>query len=231
MNPDQTKLKFYFGVALVTPPPTVPDPAPTHGALRRVPTQSRSREKVDRALAAADALLLREGVGALSLSRVAQEAEVSVGALYQYLPDREAIVAALTAAYHTRHEALMDDLVAQLSNPSAADPVGAIVAAVARLYREEAGTRALRAGLQGVAHLDQTRDHKNRMVAKVQRLLVAHRLVGPDEPDLVARAVFFAADGVMHEVFAETEGGDALLLAELETLLRAYLHRAARTET
>jgi AcrR family transcriptional regulator len=191
--------------------------------LRRVPVQQRSRDKVERALQAADALLEREGVTSLTLSRVAEEAGVSVGALYQYLPDREAIVGALSSMYYARLEARMDELIAGLTHERSADPVGEVIEAIAQMYRGQSATRALRAGLQGADQLALGREHKQRMVAKVQVLLVAYGIVPDGAGDTVARTIFFAADGVMHEVFAADEQGDADLLAELEVMLRVYL--------
>jgi AcrR family transcriptional regulator len=46
-------------------------------------------------LDAAEALLVAEGAGALTTTRVAEAAGVSVGTLNRYLPDKEAIVEAL----------------------------------------------------------------------------------------------------------------------------------------
>lgn len=186
----------------------------------RVPVQKRSREKVDRALRAADDLLEREGLAALTLPRVADEAGVSVGALYQYLPDREAIVAALSANYYARLEARMSKLVEQLLADPVPDPVAEVVAAMVQMYRDQTATRALRAGLQGAGQLAMAREHKSRMVDMVHTLL---RGYGMPDSAVAARAMFFAADGIMHEAFAEQESGDEALIAELETMLRAYL--------
>ncbi len=186
----------------------------------RVPVQKRSREKVDRALRAADDLLEREGLAALTLPRVADEAGVSVGALYQYLPDREAIVAALSANYYARLEARMSKLVEQLLADPVPDPVAEVVAAMVQMYRDQTATRALRAGLQGAGQLAMAREHKSRMVDMVHTLL---RGYGMPDSAVAARAMFFAADGIMHEAFAEDESGDEALIAELETMLRAYL--------
>ena len=119
-------------------------------------------------------------------------------------------------------DALVTDLVAQAGEPDA-DPVASVVAAVALLYREQTGSRALRAGLQSTAQLRLAREHKERMVAKVHRLLAAYALVDRADDDRVARTVFFAADALMHEAFGVAEDGDTALLAELETLLRAYV--------
>ena len=67
--------------------------------LRRQPNQARSRDKVARALAAADDLLDEAGPDALTLNRVAERAGLTAGALHQYLPDRDAIVEVLAARY------------------------------------------------------------------------------------------------------------------------------------
>lgn len=180
--------------------------------LHRVPRQARSREKVAQALAAAERLLASEGVGALSITRVAAEAGVSVGALHQYLPDRDAIVHALLTRYHARFERLMGELVARPVDPGE-DVVRALVADFAALYRGSTGIRALGPRVEA-------RDHKTRMVALVGRLLDA-RGIGSDEA--VARTAFTAADAVLHEAFRDDPAGDPLLLAELELLLRTYL--------
>lgn len=199
---------------------------PVDQVLRRVPTQARSREKVERALQAAQNLLEREGADAITLPRVAQEAGVSVGALYQYLPDRDAIVEALSAMFYARLEELMDELVSQLSVTRAEDPVGAVIEAMADLYRDASGTRALRAVLMGASQTAQAREHKQRMVARTHDLLVAYGIVAADASDTVARTIFFAADGIMHEAF--TGGADLALVAELEAMLRAYLDALGR---
>lgn len=107
---------------------------------------------------------------------------VSVGALYQYLPDREAIVEALSATYYGRLEDLMDRLVADLSATRPEDPVGAVIEAMADLYRDASGTRALRSMLMGASQTAQARAHKQRMVAKTHTLLA--RPTGSSTPML-----------------------------------------------
>src|SRR3954447_22532978 len=94
--------------------------------LRRVPRQARSRERLQRMLDAADALLAAEGAEALTTTRVAEAAGVSVGSLYQYLPDKEAIVEALAGRYLVEFEGLMERMVAEVEADPGPwdDPVG-----------------------------------------------------------------------------------------------------------
>jgi AcrR family transcriptional regulator len=65
----------------------------------RVPSQRRARERVERILAAASDLIARDGSDQLKMSEVAAAAGVSIGSLYQYFPDRSALIAALAARY------------------------------------------------------------------------------------------------------------------------------------
>ena len=67
-------------------------PAPT----RKTPRQTRSKETVEAILTAAARILTTEGFEALTTNRVAAVAGVSVGSLYQYFPNKEALVRALS---------------------------------------------------------------------------------------------------------------------------------------
>ena len=63
--------------------------------LRKTPRQARSRSTVDAILAAAERVLRSEGYDAASTNRVARVAGFSVGSLYQYFDDKQAVVGAL----------------------------------------------------------------------------------------------------------------------------------------
>ncbi|MEQ1956137.1 TetR/AcrR family transcriptional regulator [Mesorhizobium sp. CN2-181] len=67
---------------------------------RKTPTQKRSRERVERMLAAATALIAEQGSDALRMSEVAERAGVSIGSLYQFFPDKSAIVGTLVERYN-----------------------------------------------------------------------------------------------------------------------------------
>jgi AcrR family transcriptional regulator len=193
--------------------------------LRRVPRQARSREKVARVLEAADRLLAEQGVEALTTTRVAAAAGVSVGALYQYLPDRDAIVDALAARYLARLEELMAAFVARAEQEQWSDPVDLLVDAFAALYRDTPGFRALWFG----RHLtERTREadrgHKRVMARGLHRVLVAlHRVADDEAAACAAYTAFLAADAVMQEAFRTDPAGDPTLLAQLKTLLNAFL--------
>ncbi len=197
-----------------------------HLPLRRVPGQARSRDKVIRALKAADDIVATDGVMAVNLSSVAERAEVSVGALYQYLPDRDAILAALSWRYHARLEALLDEVVADARRrPPRSNPVDYVIDAVAEIYREEASARSLRDSA-GLPSLDEQRQaHRARMAAKVAELLEVAGVTSSGRPPtaLIAAVAFTTADALLHEAFAVAEPERSQILAELRLVARGYL--------
>ncbi len=72
---------------------------------RRAPSQQRSRERVERMLAAASALIAEQGSDAMRMGEVAERAGVSIGSLYQFFPDKRAIVWALAERYTAESQA------------------------------------------------------------------------------------------------------------------------------
>lgn len=66
---------------------------------RRLPRQQRSQALFDAILEASAQVLVERGYAGTNTNLIAEQAGVSVGSLYQYFPNKEALVAAL----HERH--------------------------------------------------------------------------------------------------------------------------------
>lgn len=62
---------------------------------RKEASQQRSRATVDALIEATARILVREGFDKASTNRIAGEAGVSIGSLYQYFPSKEALVGAV----------------------------------------------------------------------------------------------------------------------------------------
>src|SRR5215210_1812380 len=77
--------------------------------LRRVPQQSRSRERVEKILNIAAEQVIRNGVDSLGTRSIAEAADVPVASLYQYFADKDDILLALVE----RDVELMDEEVAK----------------------------------------------------------------------------------------------------------------------
>lgn len=79
-------------------------------APRRRPTQERARATCEAVLDATVKIAHREGLDAITTNRVAEVAGVSIGSLYQYFPNKDAIFEAL----HHRHAEESEQLIAAL---------------------------------------------------------------------------------------------------------------------
>jgi AcrR family transcriptional regulator len=117
-------------------------------AMRRRPRQVRSQERVNQILDVAEALFISEGYTATTTNAIATTAKVSIGSLYQFFPDKAAILKALAERYAVK---LREVLIA--INSEALD-VGvyaeAIIDAVYDFFITHRGYYAIFISLQGV---------------------------------------------------------------------------------
>jgi AcrR family transcriptional regulator len=67
---------------------------------RLVPTQQRSRERFEKILACAAELMAEKGSEAFRMSDVVERSGVPFGSLYQYFPDKTAIIGTLAERYN-----------------------------------------------------------------------------------------------------------------------------------
>jgi AcrR family transcriptional regulator len=67
--------------------------------MRRKPRQARSQERVKRILDVAEELFITAGYTAITTNEIAARAQVSIGSLYQFFPDKAAILHALALHY------------------------------------------------------------------------------------------------------------------------------------
>jgi AcrR family transcriptional regulator len=209
------------------------EPAGAQARVRREPRQARSRARVAQILAAADGILSAEGFEALTVRRIAQEAGVPVGSIYQFFPDKAAVVDALAHGYIGEFDEAIARLVESAQEPGQAaawaDPVGRLVDEFAGLYRSRPGYVALWSGRHLSPELARADDANNLAIAAgVSRILVARGILA-EGPDLErnAQVAVRVADALLQFAFAAGAGGDEAILRELKTLLRLYLGELA----
>ena len=85
-------------------------------AARRRPTQARSRERVERMLAAAADLIARKGSEQVRMQEVATQAGVSLASLYQFFPDKSALIRTLAERYNAESRRCIVEALANVSD-------------------------------------------------------------------------------------------------------------------
>ncbi|NHC34006.1 TetR/AcrR family transcriptional regulator [Scytonema millei] len=78
--------------------------------MRRKPQQARSQERVDRILHVAEQMFIESGYQDTTTRAIASRAEIPVGSLYQFFPDKAAILKALAAKYIEQERQIFADL-------------------------------------------------------------------------------------------------------------------------
>jgi len=188
---------------------------------RRQPKQGRAQETVDVVLEAAARVLLERGYASASTNRIAERAGVSVGTVYEYFADKDAVFEALI-----RRE--LDRLVAAIASQRFG-PGDALDAKLGRVLAAAMGAMHYGPGL--LRSLEQVPDAtfheqlgaaRGTVVRFVRGLLEEHREeLRVADLDLAAFLVVSAAEGVGAN--ANDEIFDERLARELTRLVRAYL--------
>jgi len=116
---------------------------------RKQPQQARSNELVAAILDAAVQVLAKEGAQRFTTARVAERAGVSVGSLYQYFPNKAAILFRLQSDEWRRTSELLRDILADRAKP----PPARLRALVHAFIRSECEEAAIRVALNDAAPL------------------------------------------------------------------------------
>lgn len=93
---------------------------------RRQPTQNRAQETVSAILEAVIRLLKRGGLSAITTNHIAVAAGVSIGSVYQYFPNKQAIFLAL----HERHINHVDQVLRRRMSQSVGEPLELLVSSL-----------------------------------------------------------------------------------------------------
>lgn len=151
--------------------------------MRKVARQARSQSTVEAIVLAAARILEREGTSGLTTNHIAETAGVSVGSLYQYFPNKDAIVVALIRHQLDRDDAHLGALVAEQTG----DLRSGIFAIISRLcVYQHALTPLLAKLLPLLSPLEQTRLVEARLL-EMTRFLEVFLLRAPGElrPELL----------------------------------------------
>ncbi|MGF1480422.1 MAG: TetR/AcrR family transcriptional regulator [Cyanophyceae cyanobacterium] len=118
--------------------------------MRRQPQQARSQKRVNRILDVAEQLFITDGYHATTTNAIAARAKVPIGSLYQFFPDKAAILQALTMRYtdllHQRFAQLNTDEINMLSLPVYIDR---LIDTTAQFFTEYPGYHAIFMQVQG----------------------------------------------------------------------------------
>lgn len=193
--------------------------------LRRLPSQQRSRQRVERILDAAGDLVAERGYEATTTSLIARRARVSPGSFYQFFADKRAAVTALAARNLAVFTERLDATVVASHFAHWWDGAETAFDLYVALCRNHPGFRAVRFGDIVDTHLLDADQDNDSVVADRMADMLHVRFGVVDTPSLRLALLIMtkAADALIRFAFTRDPRGDEEVLLQARRLLRIHL--------
>jgi AcrR family transcriptional regulator len=188
---------------------------------RRQPVQARAVRRREALLDATARLIERAGLDGLTTTAIAEEASASVGTVYSYFRDRDAMLHALLERYRTRLDQAMGHALSDQREVSL-DMVDRAADAFVDFYRSEPGYRALWLGSQHLPTLQETGHAWGAAYTQAIAALLSLRGVPPERGRVVATTAIYLLSSLVTLALSRPEDEDALI-EEARVALRRYL--------
>ncbi len=195
---------------------------------RKRPRQARSAQTRRRILDAAAHIFSAHGYVAGTTNRIAEAAEMSIGSLYQYFPNKDAILAALIDEHIEAGEELLIQRLREGLPDSLECTLRLFVRATIDNHR---GDPALHRVLfeqapRSAALLERLHEIESRAAGWVTELLRHHPEVEVADPDFAARLTVATIESLVHRLIVQ-QVDTTQLEDEVVRLLLGYLATAA----
>ncbi len=193
------------------------------------PQQARSRETFEAILGAAVQVFERRGYAGATTNRIAELAGVSIGSLYQYFPNKDAILVALSERHVQKGSEHLAPLVAAFAAnpPPVREGLELLVGAMVELHADSPRLhRVLFEECPRPAALQERLDLIQRIaVEAVEAWLSSRSEVDVAETQLAAERVVQTVEGVTHGLVIHPRSGrePADYATETIILLTRYL--------
>jgi AcrR family transcriptional regulator len=192
--------------------------------LRRTPMQARGQATFERILDATAELLDKVGTESLTTNLISRTADVNVATLYQYFPNKQAVLLALFKRQNETRVEIGKQMISGLAHsPDWRRMIANGVQAVAEARRNAGGATALRLAMRSSPDLlEHDRQQSVEIAGTLSRELVEAGLK-PDKALLVARCTIEALTAVLDLWSIESGGKDDRILGEAKELVCDHL--------
>ncbi|GIF08924.1 TetR/AcrR family transcriptional regulator [Actinoplanes siamensis] len=193
---------------------------------RRKPRQVRAELTRQRILTAAAHVFAEHGYAAGTTNRIAERARISIGSLYQYFPNKDAILAALLVRHLDRGE-WTDAGDVDLSPGSLPVAIRALVRDAIDNHRDDPALLRMMIEEARVSPelVEAMERHGRSRVAQVRDLLARHPDVSVTDLDTAAELIVTTVELNTHKLMAAPRTiPEEVFAAELVDMVTRYLH-------
>jgi AcrR family transcriptional regulator len=188
---------------------------------RRVPRQDRSRQTVEAIVEAAARVLERQGYQRSTTNAIARLAGVSVGSVYQYFPNKAALVTALHERHVAQVGAIVERTLEEGEGRSLRETIERLVDAVLSAHRREPRLqRILHAELVALERPASESASGAALLERTRAWLEQHRAhIAQRDLDAAARVLIVTVESLVHEAVL----GERPLDREICDVVEGYL--------
>jgi AcrR family transcriptional regulator len=194
---------------------------------RKRPRQDRSRATVDSILEATARVLVKRGFDGLTTNLVAEAAGVSIGSLYQYFPNKAALVGALIEKHVEDMSQLALSELTRVAQLPAREAIRSVVEAMIRAHAVQPELhRVLTEEVPRVGRMAKLREIERITHRMVAGLLATRKPeLAIEDPDMAAFVLVSAIEAITYRaaLFAPELLRDPRLVDETCTMVRRYL--------
>ncbi|MBD2089037.1 TetR family transcriptional regulator [Microcoleus sp. FACHB-1515] len=195
--------------------------------MRRQPKQARSQERVHHILDVAEQLFVEVGYEQTTTRSIAARANVPVGSLYQFFPDKAAIVRALANRYFEQEYQMLARLHVELADVEITVYVDRMIDAFEQFANEHPGYQAVLRqliDLMTVADASVLNEYDQLMLMGLADFLAQRNSqLDAARCELIATTIFKAASELLWLALTRESAQRQAFLAETKTLIAAYL--------
>lgn len=195
---------------------------------RKEPSQRRSIDRVQKILDVVAVLLERNGAEAITTNMIAQEAEIPIGSLYQYFPNKHAVLNAVGQRHLERVNQMLSEIFqSDLSGNSWEDLIDLVIDSFANFYLTEPGFAPLWSSMkQDPELIEIDRENNIKISENVSRILSQFQ-VDPAENKIISRIVVEVTDAILNRWIREQKDREfsSRMIIELKIILKSYLTR------
>ncbi len=193
---------------------------------RRRPRQDRSRDRVERILDATSTLLGGTPVDKITTAAIAEEAGVPIGSVYQYFPNKLAVLAELARRVMEEVDLKTASLITEDFGVLPWDEaIDRAIDATIQGYAAQPGYLQLLLSIRPTPEFRAITDESNERVAAMLAIHPAlQKLIPADRIQLVTRAAIQAANSLQDWALSEEDPETRnRIIIEMKTLLKGYL--------
>ncbi|MBW0433241.1 AcrR family transcriptional regulator [Leptospira yasudae] len=195
---------------------------------RKEPSQKRSIDRVQKILDVVAVLLERHGAEAITTNMIALEAEIPIGSLYQYFPNKHAVLNAVGQRHLERVNLMLSAIFeSDLSGKSWEDLIDSVIDSFANFYLTEPGFAPLWSSMKQDPELIEIDRENNIKIAENVSMILSQFNVDPAENKIISRIVVEVTDAILNRWIREQKDKEFSnrMIIELKIILKSYLTR------